>query len=299
MSSNNNMLVALIGLSALIFTFQTYNQKNVVEHFGMNPKQMVSVERVAQQSPKTGDVVTVPGTFQAILNPRQAGMVDYGAFIRYNMPSKEHRADSMGSLSYANMVSDKSVEGYCGGGACNTAGCRAGGTNDTSIQTSQSLGTGSVKTSNAVPSGFASPSYAQQFNKLNYNETTDTLPVQGMGTAANALGQATVQPIIYDRYIYANQKNHLYALGDPIRGDLPIVPLSKGWFSPAATPQSMLRDSALMVMGGTDNETTKELMALKTAVSGGSLDTGSGINYGVQKSSFASGDGTLKVTSFP
>jgi hypothetical protein len=290
------MFVTLLGLSTLIFMFQAYNSNNnVVEHFGMNPKQMVSVERVVQQSPRKGDLVEVPGTYQAVLNPRQAGMVDYGAFIRYNMPGKEHRADSMGSLSFANMVSNKSVEGYT------NAGCRAGGTNDTSIQTSSSLGTGPVKSSNVTPSGFASPSYAQQFNKLNYNETTDTLPVQGMANTAavNALGEATVQPIIYDRYIYANQKNRLYALGDPIRGDLPIVPLSKGWFSPASTPQSMLRDSALMVMGGTDNSTTKELMALKTAVSGGTLDTGSGINYGVQKSSFASGDGTVKVTSFP
>jgi len=275
--SSNNMLITLVGLSALIFAFQKYSSSNIVEHFGMLPKQMVSVERVVQQGPKVGDFYEVPGTYQAVLQPQQAGMVDYGANIRYNMPAKQYRADNMGTL-----------EGYGG----TSSGCRAG---DSLPQSSQFM-----KSSNILPSNFASPSYSQQYNQLNFNQSTNTIPVNGISGGVNALGEATEQPIVYDRYIYANQKNPLYGLGDPIRGDLPIVPLEKGWFSPAAQPQSMLRDSALMVMGGIDNGTTKELMALKSAVSGGVLDTGSGINYSVQKSSFASGGGSnIHVTSFP
>ncbi len=265
--SSNTMLYTLIGLSILLLVCQ---RSNVIENFGMLPPRMVNVERVVQQSAKQGDFVEIPGTYQAVLNPRQAGMVDYGAFIRYNMPDKGNRADNMGSLG-AN-------EGFCG--SCSVEGYSGGGQN--------------------VQSGYAQPSYAQQVSQMSYTQANDMLPVQQMGMSLDALGNENVQPIIYDRYIYANQKNPLYGLGDPIRGDLPIYPLEKGWFSPAAQPQSMLRDSALMVMGGTDNGTTKELMALKSAISGGTLNTGSGINYAVQRSPFASGaGGDINVTAFP
>jgi hypothetical protein len=37
--------------------------------------------------------------------------------------------------------------------------------------------------------------------------------------------------VVYDRYIYANQKSRTHGLGDPIRGDLPIVPCGSGWFN--------------------------------------------------------------------
>lgn len=286
-SNNNNMLITLLGLSALIFAFQKYNS-NVVEHFGMIPTRTVKVDRVIEGADDQG-FVTIPGQYQAMLNPRQAGMVDYGAFIRYNPPAASKMANNMGTLNYANMVGGiegKVVEGYCGG--------------NSSAQASQAMGVGSVKNSNMVPSGFKAGNYAQQYDKLNYNETTDMLPVQNMGMGVNALGQISENPIIYDRYMYANQRSRLQQGGvDRIRGDLSIVPIQGQWFRPSAHPNIDLASGALAVMGGINNDNSKELMALKSAASGGAVDTGSGINYSVQKSSFVNGSGGIQVSAFP
>jgi len=38
--------------------------------------------------PDSGDIFTIPGTMQALVQPNQAGMVDYGANIRYAPPAK-------------------------------------------------------------------------------------------------------------------------------------------------------------------------------------------------------------------
>lgn len=73
-----------------------------------------------------------------------------------------------------------------------------------------------------------------------------------------------LQPIIYDRAVYANKLSRLNTLGDPIRGDLPIAPLvNNGWFAPAVTPHIDLREGAMTVMGGRHNDTTNELGRMK------------------------------------
>lgn len=73
-----------------------------------------------------------------------------------------------------------------------------------------------------------------------------------------------LQPVIYPRAIYANKMSRLFSLGDPIRGDLPIAPLSgDNWFKPAVTPHIDLREGAMTVMGGRHNDTTNELGLLK------------------------------------
>lgn len=291
MSSNYvQLLLTLAGVSALFVALSDKKSKTIVEHFGMIPPRVANVQRVVENV-KTGDFVDIHGNYQAMLNPRQAGMVDYGASIRYKFPEQKYRADDMGSLSAPTPTSQQNiiVEKFCGScgmeGYCGPNGCNNG------------------PMSNQVPSSFAQPSYAQQQNQMDSVQSSDQIPVYNQGAMdVDALGQASMQPVVYDRYVYANQKNRLQGLGDPIRGDLPISPIERGWFTPSAQPQTMLRDSALVVMGGAENDTTRELMALKTAVSGGSLDTGSGINYSVQKSSFASaagGDISANITAFP
>ncbi len=289
----------------MFLLFKKYKQDDVVEHFGTNPPQTVSVERVVV-SPQKGQMYSIPGTYQAMLNPRQAGMVDYGANIRYNFPDQSNLAANMGTLNYANMVGQNkenycgmNKENYCGenkesyctnGKNCNDGGC-----------SSHMKSSNAKMSANMVSPNFSAGNYKQQMNQLSYTNPTDQLPVRGMGMAANALGTGeNVQPIIYDRYIYANQKSFQHGLGDPIRGDLPITPLNQGWFSPASSPQTMLRSGALASMGGLDNDTSKQLMALKTAVSGGGIDTGGGVNYAVQKSAYASmGGGDIKFSAFP
>lgn len=289
MSSNNNMLITLFGLSVLIFAFQKYSITDTVEGFVDYPR-TIKVERVAM-SPRTGDVVNVQGQYQAMLQPRDwSGNTGYDALVKYNMPDQGKLGTSQGSLNFASMVSsNKCTEGYCNG--CNSAGCSAGNSmmNDT------------TKSSNLLPSSFASANYKQQYNKLNFNSSTDLLPVTGMGAqTSNALGEVATQPIIYDRYVYANQRSRLYAQGDPIRGDLPIVPIAQGWFSPNVNPNIDLRDGATMAIGGTNNDTAKELMALRSAAAGGLLDVGAGVNYAVQQSVYTGAAGQdVRVTAFP
>lgn len=114
------------------------------------------------------------------------------------------------------------------------------------------------------------------------------------------------QPILYDRYIYANRNSRLRGLGDPIRGDLPIVPISGNWFVPSAAftgPNIVLQQGAMNVMGGVNNETSNQLASLIYNSSGGT-ETNMG---DVDMSQYRMGNsfygttagGDVKVTAFP
>lgn len=74
---------------------------------------------------------------------------------------------------------------------------------------------------------------------------------------------------VYDRLVYSTARSRRYGEGDPIRGDLPIVPTlpvadpnSPIWFVPSASITRDLRMGALQVLAG-DNETSNELIKLK------------------------------------
>ncbi len=247
--STQNLVMLLIGLSAVMFLINKQTGGSIVESFGMIPPQIARVEQVVDV-PQTGDIYTIPGTYQALLQPKQSGMVDYGAFIRYNMPSIDKRADSLGSLDYKSMGKEKTI----------------------------------------ITEGFQSQ----------VRSPPNAMGGVDMGTPlGNILGD-DVQPIIYDRYIFANQKDRLRSEADFIRGDLPIVPISTGWFSPAANPQTALREGAMNIMNGPNNETGKELMAMKAALTRTSSNSSGGVNYSVQSSPFTTAAGSdVHVTRFP
>lgn len=305
-NSTKNVMLSIFTLGVLYYMCQGATEMR--ENFAGN---MVPtkwrVNRVFG-GPQKGSFMTVPGTFQNNLSPRMSGGVDFGSNIRYNMPSLKNMGVNPASpLNYANMVqpqnvcscsqnSIKQVEGFCQ--SCNGAvGCRLGG-GGAPMDNNNFVGPSTGF--NNVQSGFAAGNFNQKDNNLNYIETTDMLPVQDMGTAVNAVGETINQPIVYDRFIYANQRSRLYALGDPIRGDLPIVPCKSEWFRPSVSPNIDLRDGAIAVMGGINNATSNELLALQNAAAGGLLDTGAGINFAVQKSSFLThGGGDISIRSFP
>ncbi len=50
-----------------------------------------------------------------------------------------------------------------------------------------------------------------------------------------------IQPVVYDRIMYANRRSRLLEGSDFIRGDLPIFPQNLGWFSPSVQPHIDLR----------------------------------------------------------
>lgn len=273
---SNIQNVVLASLIALGIGAHFYSNSNIKEHFAGNlPSFTVKAQRVAE-TPQ--GFVEVPGNYQSLLAPRMSN-VDYGAHIKYNMPNAAHLGvNSASPISYKNLVTpaqsacnQPQIEGYASCGA-----------------------RGGVKTSSMKSAGMNPVS--------TYTETADLLPVQNMGSGplVNALGETAAQPIIYDRYIYANQKSRLHTLGDPLRGDLPIVPQKNQWFRPSVHPNIDLRNGAIAVMSGMDNATSKELLALQHASAGGMLDTGAGIQYSVQKQlSSSNAQGDIHVTSFP
>lgn len=88
-----------------------------------------------------------------------------------------------------------------------------------------------------------------------------------------------MQPVTFDRFMYANKKSRRRTGGDPIRGDLPIIPQNTGWFRPSVQPHLDLKEGALSVLGGFDNETNSSLAALMKASSGNSMSTFGGVSF--------------------
>ena len=131
------------------------------------------------------------------------------------------------------------------------------------------------------------------------SDMTATLPVGDMGTITTADGE-TIQPIVYDRYIYANRNSRLRSQGDMIRGDLPIVPCGGNWFRPSVHPNLDLQQGAMNVMGGNDNQTANELAELIYKSSGNTETSIAGVNQSTKlNASSSAGMRDLQVTAFP
>lgn len=282
---DSKFVITLIGLLVAVFAICNINvaqASKIHENFGMNPSMTWKVDRMVAASPQAaqkGDFYSVPGTYQSILNPRFSN-VDYGANIRYNMPSYENQATPCNPLTFANMARENyssTKENY---------GCGA-----------KSINVGVA----ATEPGFASGNYNQLLNATysgsSYPEVSATLPVGDM-TTVNASGE-TIQPIVYDRYIYANRNSRLRSQGDPIRGDLPIVPNASDWFRPSVHPGIDLHEGAMNVLGGNQNETSNSLSQLIYAASGNADTMIGGVNMSNQFSGSMSATGRdVTVTAF-
>lgn len=150
-----------------------------------------------------------------------------------------------------------------------------------------------------TPCNYTTTNYRSESEKNCGTNFTDTVPI---GTVTMKSSDGTVQqPIVYDRFIYANQRSRLQSQGDRIRGDLPILPNNSGWFQVAVNPTVDLTNSALSVVSG-DGETSRKLQAMKTALTMGTINTfGSmGTAPAVQKEMMASDAGsTITYTAFP
>jgi len=87
--------------------------------------------------------------------------------------------------------------------------------------------------------------------------------------------------VLNNQLMFAPSKNRLQALGDPIRGDLPIVPCNTGWFQVPAQPSNMLKQGALAMLGGTGGPDTQSgrIASLLYDVSGGLNTTIAGVDY--------------------
>lgn len=107
--------------------------------------------------------------------------------------------------------------------------------------------------------------------------------------------------VVVDRLVFANRNSQLRAMGDPIRGDLAIVPSAPGWFTPSVSPQIDLQKGAMNMLGGPNANTQqmKTLFALSTA---GALPTSELPFNSVSGTTYAqlgNRNQDLTVTSFP
>jgi hypothetical protein len=137
-------------------------------------------------------------------------------------------------------------------------------------------------------------------------EVTDMLPV-GQMTTINATGDV-IHPVVYDRYIYANRSSRLRQHGDPIRGDLAIVPCKQGWFNVYPNLNIDLQEGAMNVLAGA-NEASASINELIYASSGFSdttlagvpdADTLYGFNTATQYSGCSSAAGRdVQVSAYP
>jgi Family of unknown function (DUF5850) len=148
----------------------------------------------------------------------------------------------------------------------------------------------------SVPPNYQS-TLEPRFSNVNYGANIRcNLPrEEQLGVPAVPLDDAdpmTEQVINYDRLIFANQKSRLNGRGDPIRGDLPIVPINDGWFRPSVNANIDLRQGAINIIAGNDNSTSNALRALQ--------DEWSGKTVLFQKDGLSqSAPSNLFVTAFP
>lgn len=295
-SSSNIVILLIVGAVAAV-----YLASQNVEGFWNIPSRTWKVERVfEEQTPNGPDFFQTPN-FQGILSPRFSN-ADYGANLRTQLPNYDMfgvPADPLGGdfggSFYASQSAPKSEAKFCNGVI--VEGFENGAPNQYAVM-NQSGSQGQyafmnqnglddqeffkqrISTDKCNPSGYANGNYKRIVASLTPVDTIsdNQNPPQGsFGSYLNADGELK-QPIIYDRYIYANRHSRLRAQGDPIRGDLPIVPNSGNWFTPSVHPNIDLQAGAINVLAGVNNETNHQLASLIYASSGGGDSTIGGVD---------------------
>lgn len=251
-----------------------------------------------------GDFYQVPGTWQSSLSPRIGlggvpGSVN--AYIRYNPPS----VNNMAYVPNNPLTVGKMIEGYNGSSGCGSCGnknivegfCGSCGTGGPGCRSNGSSAVQAMPI-NMPPANYAAGNYNQVKSNLQTAPVTASLPVGDM-TMMGADGDVT-QPIVYDRFIYANTRSRLYGLGDFIRGDLAITPHKPGWFTPSVDPQIDLNPGAMAVLGGINNDTSRDTYNLINAASGGVYTLVGGVDLSTQQGvEMTAAMRDVNVTTFP
>jgi len=221
-------------------------------------------QAASQNAANEGSFYTVPGTFQASLSPRFSN-TGYPPLLNYQMPAYEHQASPSDPLF-------QSRNPYL--------------------------------SENYQPS--ATPKNLYPVNALSYGESFEDSNNSGDDAVQNNSGDGSVQDgdntITYDRLIYAIKKNRNLAAGDPIRGDLPIIPDTGSWFRPSVTPHLDLKQGAMTIMGGQGNETAHALSRLVSDSTAGAMQTSAfsgGMASNRLQSSTSNRGHDLQVTAFP
>jgi hypothetical protein len=279
----------------------------------MNPSRSVKVEKMFRNCNKA-DFYQVPN-FQSTLSPRFSN-VGYGANLQGRLPAYgmlgvpiDPLMDTAKSLN-TSIVRNSNNSSQCSMAAIpqSVSSCKIP---SSSMKTSPSQCDQMMMSNPGIepfqtqidcqsttfvgaPGTPLNPRYpsSTSYSNGNYDQTlnlileeganswpTSTVAEPNKASFINEDGQLS-QPIIYDRFIFANKNSRQRGAGDPIRGDLPIVPVSGSWFIPsqANSPGLNLQQGAMNVMGGVNNETSNALANLIWNSSGGSETTIGGVD---------------------
>jgi len=240
----------------------------------------------------SGKFVSVP-SYQAVLSPRFSN-VNYGANIKYNLPDRENLGSPCDPLTFGDMAKENYEE--------NPPSCGKGG---------YGLGT-KVAGGYEIPSGYENGNKSEVLAGASGSQIVGSdLPIGTMTTMDGAGNMDQV--VMYGRLMVSTSKSSskLRAQGDPIRGDLPIVPCQSGWFSVYPTISRDLQEGAMNVL--TDvapGSSYGSLMNMLVTSTGGAQNTFGGAalnqlpNYqvnmaGSSESALSAGMGDIQVTSFP
>jgi hypothetical protein len=304
-------IISILAIASIAYLFK--NEDSHKEGFWMNPSRSLKVEKMFRNCNKA-DFYQVPN-FQSTLSPRFSN-VGYGPNLQGRLPAYgmlgvpiDPLMDTAKSLN-TSIVNNPNNFSQCSMAAIPQpiSSCKI---SSPSIQTSQCdkmmmsnpgiepyqnqidcksttfVGAPGIPLNPHYPT----TSYSNEING-NYDKTlnlileeganswpTSTVAEPNKASFINEDGQLS-QPIIYDRYIFANKNSRQRGAGDPIRGDLPIVPVSGSWFIPsqANNPGLNLQQGAMNVMGGVNNETSNALANLIWNSSGGSETTIGGVD---------------------
>lgn len=272
-----DLIITLLG--TLLITSMLFCKKETVERY-INVGRALKREVVADEGRTSanmykGQMFAVPPTWQASLAPRFSN-VNYGSNIQYSIPPVNQLA-----VNPTNPLS----EGGC------------------SATVEKYVPIGNAAAGNAARGMVMAPTQpSAQMSKALFGQNPNA--ARNAGTTDDA-GAVNEQPIVYDRFTFANLKSK-YSLGgtDMIRGDLPIVPNTGDWFVSSSNPLTDLRQGAMSIMGGVGNSTDLELKALQAQYSAGMLgknDFQLSVNPSLAQKALAltNAQGDIQVTAFP
>ncbi len=251
----NYLIISIVSLIIVAAVVYMLMRKPLKENFWGLPGRTVKKDKEYKTDKYNAPMYSVPPSYQGMIEPRFSN-VDYGANILYNIPDKEHLASPDFPLTFQGNVKEQYSKPP-----------------ETSDE--QNLQTFAAEAQNGV------------------FEVDSQLPAANSEdiSVMNA-GDHMAQILNYDRLIFANQKSRLYGLGDPIRGDLPIVPVNDGWFRPSVHANIDLRQGAINVIAGHDNSTSNALRALQADYSGKTALAQKDVSLGAAQ-------GDIIVTAFP
>lgn len=264
---------SMITGKSLIECYVMYPLRLKVDSINPATKMSVPGNNQTQLSPP---VVTVPGTAQSPLSPRFSS-TGYGGNITYNLPELKNMGVlptnplQLTPLQYAKIVET--------GGITEKADVREG-----FATTATGRPYGAKSSRPPKRKGDSSSQYdALQRSQQEFGEDMSAaLPVQSMTSSSG--GEEV--PVVMDRFIVATMKSRLYGQGDPIRGDLAIVPVlpnadpnSGTWFRPSVNPALDLNAGSLSVIAGAFNETGRALAQLQMQANAGTYNTFQGTSW--------------------